>query len=63
VFTLAEGRIKALVALNRPQDLLEARKLMAVPHQVTQEQLADEGFPLKSLLPQKSRQPRLEVSR
>jgi 3-phenylpropionate/trans-cinnamate dioxygenase ferredoxin reductase component len=48
-----DGRIEAMVAMNRPRDLLAARKVMAGPHDVTAEQLADEGFALKSLLPDK----------
>lgn len=51
VFSLVDGRIGAMVALDRPRDVLHARKVMAEPHEVTAEQLADEGFPLKSLLP------------
>lgn len=54
VFSLADGRIRAVVALDRSRDVLQARKLMAVPHEVTEEQLADEGFQLKSLLPRKA---------
>ncbi|MFJ4169911.1 NAD(P)/FAD-dependent oxidoreductase [Paenarthrobacter sp. NPDC089714] len=61
IFSVVEGQIRAMVALNRPQDLLQARKLMAVPHQVTGEQLSDEEFSLKSLLPQRTRQPQREV--
>jgi 3-phenylpropionate/trans-cinnamate dioxygenase ferredoxin reductase subunit len=53
VFSLVDGRIAAMVALDRPRDLLAARKVMAVPHEVTADQLADEEFSLKSLLPQK----------
>jgi 3-phenylpropionate/trans-cinnamate dioxygenase ferredoxin reductase component len=55
VFSLADGRITGMVALNRPRDLLAVRKLLAVPHQVTAAQLADEDFALKSLLPQRPR--------
>jgi 3-phenylpropionate/trans-cinnamate dioxygenase ferredoxin reductase component len=51
VFSLVDGRIAAMVALDRPRDVLHARKVMAVPHEVTAEQLADEDVPLKSLLP------------
>lgn len=54
VFSLVGGRIDAMVALDRPRDVLQARKVMAVPHEVTAEQLADENFQLKSLLPRKA---------
>ncbi|TCK22026.1 NAD(P)/FAD-dependent oxidoreductase [Pseudonocardia endophytica] len=62
VFSLVDGRIGAMVALNRPRDLLQARKVMAVPHEVTADQLADEEFPLKSLLPSKASARRSEVA-
>ena len=63
VFSLVNGRIGAMVALNRPRDLMQARKVMAVPHEVTAEQLADEDFPLKSLLPRKAGARPTEVRR
>ncbi len=63
VFTVEGGQIKAVVTLNRPQDVLQVRKLLNVEHQVTAEQLADEGFALKSLLPQRVRPARSEVKR
>ncbi|MFJ2618304.1 NAD(P)/FAD-dependent oxidoreductase [Glutamicibacter sp. NPDC087344] len=63
VFTVDGGQIKAVVTLNRPQDVLQVRKLLNVEHQVTAEQLADEGFALKSLLPQRVRPARSEVKR
>ncbi|MBV6755016.1 NAD(P)/FAD-dependent oxidoreductase [Rhodococcus opacus] len=63
VFSLLDGRIRAMVALDRPRDVLQARKLMAVPHEITEEQLADEGFQLKSLLPQRAGARRSEVRR
>ncbi|MDL5159789.1 NAD(P)/FAD-dependent oxidoreductase [Actinomycetospora termitidis] len=50
-FSLVDGRIAGMVALDRPRDLLATRKVMAVPHRVTADQLADDDFPLKSLLP------------
>jgi 3-phenylpropionate/trans-cinnamate dioxygenase ferredoxin reductase component len=63
VVELVDGRIGAMVALNRPKDLLQVRKVMAVPHEVTAEQLADEAFPLKSLLPRKAGARPTEVHR
>jgi 3-phenylpropionate/trans-cinnamate dioxygenase ferredoxin reductase subunit len=62
-FVLEDGRIRALVALDRPRDLLQTRKLLAVPHEVTAEQLADETFDLKSLMPQRERPPREQRAR
>ncbi|MGW4337422.1 NAD(P)/FAD-dependent oxidoreductase [Rhodococcus koreensis] len=63
VFSLEDGRIRSIVALDRPRDVMQARKVMAVPHEVTEEQLADEEFQLKSLLPQKAGARRSEVRR
>lgn len=54
VFSLVDGRITAMVALDRPRDVMQARKVLAVPHEVTAAQLADDGFPLKNLLPRKA---------
>lgn len=51
LFTLVDGRICSVISLDRPQDVMVTRKLMAVAHEVTEQQLADEGFDLKSLLP------------
>ncbi|ODU06035.1 MAG: ferredoxin-NAD reductase [Pseudonocardia sp. SCN 72-86] len=61
VFSLVDGRIRAMVALDRPRDLLQTRKVMAVDHEVTADQLADDAFPLKSLLPRKAPAGRTEV--
>jgi 3-phenylpropionate/trans-cinnamate dioxygenase ferredoxin reductase subunit len=66
MFSLHDGRIAAMVALDRPRDLLQARKVMAAAHDaqpVTPQQLADEDFPLKSLLPQKAGARRSEARR
>ncbi|AHV93418.1 NAD(P)/FAD-dependent oxidoreductase [Bordetella holmesii] len=62
VFSLDGKRIKAITCLNRPQDLMQARKIMAIPHEVTKEQLADPAFELKSLLPKPARPQRREVN-
>ena len=61
VFSLVDGQITAMVALNRPRDVMQTRKAMGVPHVVTAAQLADEAFPLKSLLPRKAAAARSEV--
>ena len=63
VFSLVDGRITAMVALDRPRDVLQARKLMAVPHEVTAAQLADEDVALKTLLPRRAGARRSEVVR
>ncbi|MFT4081458.1 MAG: FAD-dependent oxidoreductase [Nocardioides sp.] len=55
VFSLEDGRVTAVATLDRPRDLMATRKLLGVPHQATAEQLADEGFDLKALLPQRPR--------
>jgi 3-phenylpropionate/trans-cinnamate dioxygenase ferredoxin reductase subunit len=61
VFSIADGRIRAVVSLDRPRDVLQARKLMAVPHEITEAQVADESFALKSLLPPRAGSRRSEV--
>ncbi|MGD9531368.1 NAD(P)/FAD-dependent oxidoreductase [Pseudonocardia sp.] len=61
VFSLVDGRITAMVALDRPRDVIQVRKVMTVPHEVTAAQLTDEDFPIKSLLPRKARAGRPEV--
>ncbi len=63
VFSHAGGRITSVVTLDRPQDLMTTRKLLATPHEVTTDQLADPDFDLKSLLPQRQRTRRAEASR
>lgn len=61
VFSLANRRIRAVMSLDRPVDVMNARKLMALPHEITEQQLADEAFDLKSLIPRPVRAPRQEV--
>ncbi|MEJ2889577.1 NAD(P)/FAD-dependent oxidoreductase [Actinomycetospora aeridis] len=63
IFSLVGGRIAAMVALDRPRDVLQARKVMGVPHEVTAEQLADQDVALKSLLPRGAGARRSEVVR
>ncbi|NKQ57689.1 FAD-dependent oxidoreductase [Amycolatopsis sp. K13G38] len=63
VFSLENGRVTSVVTLDRPQDFMATRKLLAVPHQVTADQLADPGFDLRSLLPRRPRTRRSEASR
>ncbi|WP_431908444.1 NAD(P)/FAD-dependent oxidoreductase [Amycolatopsis thermoflava] len=50
-FSLVDGRIQAVISLNRPRDVLEVRRMLFAPHEVTAEQLRDESVPLKRLIP------------
>jgi 3-phenylpropionate/trans-cinnamate dioxygenase ferredoxin reductase subunit len=49
-FSLTDGRIDAVIALNAPGDVLAVRKILHAPHEVTADQLRDESVPLKVLL-------------
>lgn len=49
-FSLTDGRIDAVIALNRPGDVLAVRRVLHTPHEVTAEALRDESVPLKQLL-------------
>ncbi len=48
-FRLDGGRIRSVISLNRPRDVLDTRRLLAREHSVTAAQLRDESFPLKRL--------------
>jgi 3-phenylpropionate/trans-cinnamate dioxygenase ferredoxin reductase component len=48
-FSLDGDRLRAVISLNRPKDVLDVRKLIARPHQATAGQLRDESLPLKRL--------------
>ncbi|MGW0035494.1 NAD(P)/FAD-dependent oxidoreductase [Gordonia sp. NPDC003376] len=61
VVTVTGRQITGIVALNRPRDVMQARKVMATAHEVSVDQLADDGFQLKSLLPQRAGTRRREV--
>jgi 3-phenylpropionate/trans-cinnamate dioxygenase ferredoxin reductase component len=50
-FSLEGDRLRAVISLNRPRDVLEARRLIARDHSATAEQLRDESLPLKRLAP------------
>ncbi|MEK1907815.1 MAG: FAD-dependent oxidoreductase [Pseudomonas sp.] len=50
-FYLKDGRVLAADTVNRPQDFLAAKRLVAEQIAVTAAQLADDGAPLKELLP------------
>jgi 3-phenylpropionate/trans-cinnamate dioxygenase ferredoxin reductase subunit len=48
-FTLDGDRLRAVISLNRPGDVLAVRRLIARDHSVTAGQLRDESLPLKRL--------------
>jgi len=48
-FSLDGDRLRAVISLNRPKDVLDARKLIAREHKATAVQLRDESVPLKRL--------------
>jgi 3-phenylpropionate/trans-cinnamate dioxygenase ferredoxin reductase component len=49
-FSLTDGRIDAVIALNRAGDVLAVRRVLHAPHHLTADQLRDESVPLKQLL-------------
>jgi 3-phenylpropionate/trans-cinnamate dioxygenase ferredoxin reductase subunit len=48
-FSLDGDRVRAVIALNRPKDVLDTRRLIARDHSATAGQLRDESLPLKRL--------------
>lgn len=50
-FYLKDGKVLAADTVNRPQDFIAAKRLVAEGIPVTAEQLADDSRPLKELLP------------
>jgi 3-phenylpropionate/trans-cinnamate dioxygenase ferredoxin reductase subunit len=50
-FYLKDGKVLAADTVNRPQDFIAAKRLVAECIPVTAEQLADDSRPLKELLP------------
>ena len=48
-FRLDGGRVRAVISLNRPKDVLDVRRLIARDHYATADQLRDESVPLKRL--------------
>ncbi len=50
-FYLRDGKVLAADTVNRPQDFIAAKRLVAEGVAVTAEQLADDSRPLKELLP------------
>jgi 3-phenylpropionate/trans-cinnamate dioxygenase ferredoxin reductase component len=49
-FTLDGDRLRAVISLNRPKDVLDVRKLIARDHSATADQLRDDSLPLKRLV-------------
>jgi 3-phenylpropionate/trans-cinnamate dioxygenase ferredoxin reductase component len=50
-FSLDGDRLRAVISLNRPRDVLDVRRLIARDHRATADQLRDESLPLKRLVP------------
>ena len=48
-FSLDGDRLRAVISLNRPRDVLDVRRLIARAHCATADQLRDESLPLKRL--------------
>ena len=48
-FSLDGDRVRAVISLNRPRDVLDARRLIARDHSASAGQLRDESLPLKRL--------------
>jgi 3-phenylpropionate/trans-cinnamate dioxygenase ferredoxin reductase subunit len=48
-FSLDGGRVRAVISLNRPKDVIETRRLIARDHRVTAAQLCDESTPVRRL--------------
>jgi 3-phenylpropionate/trans-cinnamate dioxygenase ferredoxin reductase component len=48
-FSLDGDRVRAVISLNRPRDVLDARRLIARDHSASAAQLRDESLPLKRL--------------
>ena len=49
-FSLDGDRLRAVISLNRPRDVLDVRRLIARDHCATADQLRDESLPLKRLV-------------
>ncbi len=60
-FRLDGDQLRAVISLNRPRDVLEARRLIAREHRATPDQLRDESLPLKRLVPSPAAAPRISA--
>jgi 3-phenylpropionate/trans-cinnamate dioxygenase ferredoxin reductase subunit len=47
---LRDGRLRFVIALDRPRDVMDARRIMSTEHQLTPEQVADASVPLKRMV-------------
>ncbi|MFD7159527.1 oxidoreductase C-terminal domain-containing protein [Kribbella sp. NPDC059898] len=52
-FSLRDSRITKVIALNRPKDVLVARRLLFSEHTATKDVLLDESVPLNRLAPRR----------
>ncbi|MEV7502706.1 FAD-dependent oxidoreductase [Streptomyces sp. NPDC093018] len=50
-FAWRDGKVTGVVALNRPRDVLDVRRLVFAEHEISPEQLRDESVALRRLLP------------
>lgn len=50
VVGLRDGRLRFVISLDRPRDVLDARRRLFTEHQLTAEQVADASVPLKRML-------------
>jgi 3-phenylpropionate/trans-cinnamate dioxygenase ferredoxin reductase subunit len=50
VVGLRDGRLRFVVSLDRPRDVIEARRILFTEHQLTAEQVADATVPLKRMV-------------
>ena len=50
VVGLRDGRLRFVVALDRPRDVIEARRILFTEHQLTPEQIADASVPFKRMV-------------
>lgn len=48
-FRLTDGRVRSVVSLDRPRDVLDTRRLITRDHAVTAAQLQDEAIPIKRI--------------
>jgi 3-phenylpropionate/trans-cinnamate dioxygenase ferredoxin reductase component len=60
-FSLDGDQLRAVISLNRPRDVLDARRLIAREHRATADQLRDESLPLKRLAPSSAAAPRISA--
>ena len=58
-FSLDGDRLRAVISLNRPRDVIDVRRLIARDHSATADQLRDESLPLKRLAPSPAAAPRV----